>query len=343
MSENGWQAVLVVSFGGPEGPDDVMPFLENVVRGRNIPKARLEEVAEHYHHFGGRSPLNDQNRELVRALEAELRSVGLELPVYLGNRNWHPFFEETLRKMREDGVQRALGLFTAPYGSYSSCRQYRENLAEARAAVGEGAPEIEKLRHYFDHPGFLGAVVERTREALDRLPEAAREKATLLFTAHSLPVDMAARSPYVGQLEESCRLVAEQVGRPDWRLVYQSRSGPPSQPWLEPDILEVLREGREAGTLEAVVVVPLGFLSDHMEVLYDLDTEARDLARELDLPFERAGTAGSHPLFIRGLRELIEEQVRPGSPRLALSPEAPGHRTCFPDCCPPPRRPAGRP
>lgn len=343
MSEHSWQAVLLVAFGGPEGPEDVMPFLENVVRGRNIPRQRLLEVAEHYQHFGGRSPLNDQNRALARALEGELRSAGFELPVYLGNRNWNPYFADTLRQMGRDGVRRALALFTSPYGSYSSCRQYRENLEQARAEVGEEAPELEKVRQFFDHPGFVEAAAARTREALDRLPPDLRERATIFFSAHSIPVEMARTSPYVGQLEDSCRLVADRLGRAVWRLVFQSRSGPPHQPWLEPDILDALREAAAGGGLEAAVVVPLGFLSDHVEVLFDLDTEAREVCSELGVPFERAGTVGDHPLFVRGLRELLEERLRAGAPRLALRPDSPGHRTCGPGCClaPAPRRPGG--
>lgn len=332
-----YQAVLLVAFGGPEGPDDVMPFLENVVRGRNIPRERLLEVAEHYRHFGGKSPLNDQNRELIAALTAELRAAGLDMPVYLGNRNWHPFFEETLRQMAADGVEQALGLYTTPYGSYSSCRQYRENLEQAALHV-EGAPQIDKIRHFFDHPGFIEATAELTRQALATLPA----DATLLFSAHSIPVEMAASAPYVRQLEETCRLVAERVGRPDWKLVWQSRSGPPHQPWLEPDILDVLKELHEAGSLQGAAVVPIGFLSDHMEVLFDLDTEAKDLCAELGVPFARAATVHTHPRFVQGLRELVEERVRPGTLQLNLSPHTDLWGCGGPDCCKPPA-PAGRP
>ncbi len=330
MSRPGYQAVLLVAFGGPEAPDQVMPFLENVVRGRRVPRSRLEEVAGHYDHFGGRSPVNRQNLDLARALQADLSVVGLELPVYLGNRNWHPYFEDTLERMRGDGVESALALVTSPFGSYSSCRQYREDLERARAGVGQGAPSLHQIRHYFDHPGFIQAAAERVEEALERLPEGLRSTATLAFTAHSIPLRMAETSPYTTQLRHACSLVAERLGRADWRLVYQSRSGSPGQPWLEPDVLDYLRaeKGRQG-----VVLAPIGFLSDHLEVLYDLDVEAAALCRELGLPFQRAGTVGTHPAFVRALRQLVEEQARPGSPCLRLRPEVPEHRTCGSDCC----------
>lgn len=337
LSAGGFQAVLLAAFGGPEAPEEVMPFLERVVAGRNVPASRLEEVATHYHHFGGRSPVNDHNRALARALEVELAGAGLDWPVYLGNRNWHPHFEETLARMRADGIRRALALFTTPYGSYPGCRQYLEDLERARASVGEGAPELVRIRSYFDHPGFIQAVTDRTREALETLPEAERPRVRLVFTAHSLPVAMARSSPYVAQLTLACSLVAEALGRPDWHLVFQSRSGPPGQPWLEPDVLDFL-DGL-AGT-GAVLLSPIGFLSDHIEVLWDLDVEAARLCRDLGWPLRRAATVGIHPAFVRSLRQLVEESARPGSPVLKLCPGAPEHRTCGPDCC---RRPSGGP
>lgn len=339
MNPAPYQALLLVSFGGPEKPEDVMPFLENVTRGRGIPRERLEEVAEHYYHFGGKSPLNEQNRALIQALEAELARAGRALPIYFGNRNWDPFLAEALEQMKRDGIERALALFTTPFSSYSSCRQYRENLAEAAAKVGPGAPEVHKIRAYYNHPGFLEAVAELTREALEGLPSELRAGAGLLYTAHSIPSTMAAGCDYEAQLLDSVEWVNGQLGRAG-RLVYQSRSGPPSQPWLEPDVLDEIRRLHAEG-LRALVLSPIGFLSDHMEVLYDLDTEARDLCEELGVVMIRAASVGTHPRFIEGLRELIEERLEPGRERRAYGPRGPNHDLCPVDCCPPPpRRPA---
>ena len=336
-----YDALVVISFGGPEGPDDVMPFLENVLRGRNVPRERMLEVAKHYHHFGGRSPINDQNRTLIKALEAELAANGPELPVYWGNRNWHPLLADTLRRMADDGIRRALGFVTSAYGSYSSCRQYLDDIARARAQVGPGAPVVDKIRPFFNHDGYIRPMIENTARALDEFPESIRGEVALVFTAHSIPVSMASTSPYVEQLEEASRLVAEGVGRGDWRLVYQSRSGPSSQPWLEPDIADHLREVHGSGAPGAVVV-PIGFISDHMEVLYDLDTEARGLCDGLGFKMVRASTVGVHPLFVKMVRELVIERMRPGSERLAVGSLGPWPDFCPPDCCPPPLRPTGR-
>lgn len=324
-------ALLLIAFGGPEQPADVLPFLENVLRGRNVPRDRMLEVAEHYHHFGGVSPINGQMRELVRLVEAELRARGPRLPVYWGNRNWHPMLADTVRKMRDDGVQRALAFVMSAYSSYSGCRQYLEDIARAREAAGTGAPEIDKLRLYFNHPGFIEPMAEHVREALAQLPAAA-----LVYTAHSVPVSMAASSQYVAQLEEACRLVSERVGRREWRLVYQSRSGPPSQPWLSPDISDYLRELPAAG-IRDVVIAPIGFISDHMEVLYDLDTEARALCGELGLNFARAQTVGNHPAFVSMIAELSRERLGQAEPRW-LGDLGPSADVCRPDCCAPPSR-----
>jgi ferrochelatase len=333
------QAVLLLSFGGPEGPGDVMPFLENVLRGRNVPRERLLEVAHHYQLFGGKSPINDQNRALLAALRVELDAHGLGLPLYWGNRNWHPLLADTLRAMRADGVRRALAFVTSAYGSYSGCRQYLEDIARARAEVGESAPEVEKLRLYYDHPLFVEANAARVRAALEQVP--AGTPARLLFSAHSIPQAMAATSRYEDQLRETCRCVALELQRgDDWELVFQSRSGPPSQPWLEPDVLARLRELHAQGE-RAVVLAPIGFVSDHMEVVYDLDTEAQALARELGLTLVRAGTAGTHPAFVSMARELVEERLRPGTPRRALGTLPRPGDVCADACCPaPPRRPA---
>jgi len=324
-------ALLLIAFGGPEQPADVLPFLENVLRGRNVPRERMLEVAEHYYHFGGVSPINGQMRELVPLVEAELRENGPRLPVYWGNRNWHPMLADTIRKMRDDGVRRALAFVMSAYSSYSGCRQYLEDIARARAAVGPGAPEIDKLRLFFNHPGFIEPMAEYLREALAQLPSAA-----LVYTAHSVPVSMAASSQYVAQLEEACRLVSERVGREEWRLVYQSRSGPPSQPWLGPDIGDYLRELHANGVRD-VVAAPIGFISDHMEVLYDLDTEARALCEELGLNFVRARTVGNHPAFVIMIAELARERMGEAEPRW-LGNLGPSADECEPDCCAPPQR-----
>ena len=323
-----YDAVLVLSFGGPEKPEDVMPFLENVLRGRNVPRERMLEVAEHYHHFDGRSPINDQNRELVTALQA-----AVPLPVYWGNRNWHPFLVDTMRQMQADGVQRALAYVTSSFSSYSGCRQYREDVERARAEIGAGAPQVDKLRSFYNHPLFIETVFERTSEALAGLA-----KAEVLFTAHSVPLSMADSSDYVKQLHEACRLVSEKLDLAGWRLVYQSRSGPPSQPWLEPDICEVLRE-MEPGA--EVVIVPIGFVSDHMEVLYDLDTEARLICRERGIRMERALTPGTHPKFVSMIAELIGERMGTCA-RRAIGNFGPNHDVCPENCCPAPQRAAVR-
>jgi protoporphyrin/coproporphyrin ferrochelatase len=332
-----FDAVLLVSFGGPEGPDDVLPFLENVTRGRGVPRARLLEVAEHYDHFGGVSPINAQNRALLAALRAELDAHGPALPVYWGNRNWHPLLADTVRTMAKDGVRRALAFVTSAYGSYSACRQYREDLARAAAEGGDAAPRIEKLRLFYNHPGFIEPMVEATEAALAALPAEARAGVHIAFTAHSIPAAMAATSEYATQLLEAAGLVAVRLGRSrPWRLVFQSRSGPPETPWLEPDIGDHLAALRQVGASGAVVV-PIGFVSDHLEVRYDLDTEARARAAALGLPFARAATVGTHPRFVAMIRELILERTA-GAPRRALGTRraAPDH--CRPDCCPAPAR-----
>jgi ferrochelatase len=316
-------AFLLLSFGGPNGPDDVLPFLRNVTRGRGIPDERLAEVAEHYLHFGGRSPINDHNRALLELLRAEFAARGIELPCYWGNRNWAPYVEDVVGQMREDGVQHALVLATSATASYSACRQYREDMARAVAAAGDGAPRLTKLRHFFDQPGYVAAHADGLRSALAELPDGVRDDARLVFTAHSIPVSMNASSGpdrnglYAAQQRETARLVAESVRGPGaaFDLVWQSRSGPPQVPWLEPDVNDHLRALAAAG-VPAVVVCPTGFVSDHLEVLWDLDTEARATAAELGLPFARAATAGTHPAFVAALRDLLAERRAGGTPRL---------------------------
>jgi ferrochelatase len=333
MNQN-YDALLFVSFGGPEGMEDVMPFLSNVLRGRNVPESRMREVAHHYELFGGVSPINEQNRRLIAALERELEANGPRLPVYWGNRNWHPMLADTLRQMRDDGIGNALAFVTSAYSSYSGCRQYREDVERAREAVGPDAPRVEKLRAFYNHPGFVGPNVENLRAALGRIPEERRAAARVAFTAHSIPSAMAAGCDYERQLLETCRLVAEGAGAGDWRLVFQSRSGPPTQPWLAPDICDHLRALKDEGARD-VVVAPVGFISDHMEVLYDLDTEARQLAEEIDINMVRAATVGTHPDFVRMIRALVLERIDACAPRLALGTHGPRADTCAPGCCPP--------
>lgn len=335
-----FDALLIVSFGGPEKPEDVMPFLENVTRGRRIPRERLEEVAEHYYHFGGRSPINTQVEALIGSLRAELAANGPNLPIYLGNRNWRPYLPDTLRRMKAAGVRKALAFVTSAWSSYSSCRQYLDNIAEAQAEVGPDAPEVVRLRLFYNHPGFLEPMAGRVRDAYALLPEPERGTAPLLFTAHSIPLSMSENCRYVEQLTEACELVGKLAGREHWQLVYQSRSGPSTQPWLEPDITVALRSIAARGQ-KNVVVAPIGFLSDHMEVLYDLDYEARQLCEEIGLHLERAGTVGHHPLFIRMIRELMLERIE-GAGRKALGERGPMPDDCFAGCCPAPMiRPTG--
>ena len=333
-----YDALLVVSFGGPEGHDDVIPFLENVLRGRNVPRERMLAVAAHYYHFDGKSPINQQTRDLIAAIKNELHQHGPNLPVYWGNRNWHPMLADTLRQMRNDGIKRALTFVTSAYSSYSGCRQYREDIARAQAQVGEGAPLIEKLRIFFNHPGFLEATEDRLREALSQLPAHGRENVQIVYVAHSVPLSMANSSDYVRQLEEVRRLASAALAIKNDALVYQSRSGAPGQPWLEPDILDYLRESKEKNLASAVVLAPISFISDHMEVLYDLDIEAKHLCEELSQPMARAKTVGVHPKFIAMIRELILERTE-GAERRALGALGPRQDVCAEDCCPAPQRP----
>jgi ferrochelatase len=335
-----YDAILVVSFGGPESREDVIPFLENVLRGRNVPRERMLAVAEHYYHFGGKSPINQQTRELIAALEDELGQHGPKLPVYWGNRNWHPMLADTLRQMKQDGIRRALAFVTSAYSSYSGCRQYRENIARAQNEVGAGAPEVEKIRAFFNHPGFIEAAEFRLRDALGELAPELQRDVQIIYTAHSIPTAMSNSCDYVAQLEEVRRLVSLRLGIANDALVYQSRSGSPGQPWLEPDILDYLREIKSRDLASAVILAPIGFISDHMEVLYDLDVEARELCDSLALPMVRAKTVGVHPQFVSMIRELILERTNPGAQRLALGSLGPRPDICEEDCCPAAQRPA---
>jgi ferrochelatase len=368
-----YDAFLLLSFGGPEGPDDVLPFLENVTRGRGVPAERLAEVAEHYHACGGVSPINAQCRDMLGAIGAALRDAGIGLPLYWGNRNWHPFIEDTVRQMRSDGVERAIAFVTSAYSSYSACRQYLDDIDRAVVAAGPGAPRIDKIRPYFNHPGFIEPFAAAVEEALAGLPAAAQAGARLVFTAHSVPRGMAAASGspsagtalpgapggrYAAELREASRLITERVrggafpSRPSlpslpFDLVFQSRSGPPSVPWLEPDVnhhLAALAKGvlpdgtpLPEGRPAAVVAVPVGFVSDHMEVVHDLDVEAAQTAASLGLPFARAKAPGPTARFAAMVRELVAERVS-GAPALALGDLglgafAGGADGCPADCC----------
>jgi ferrochelatase len=345
-----YDAILIVSFGGPESKEDVIPFLETVLRGRNVPRERLLAVAEHYYHFEGKSPINQQTRELIAALQIELERNGPKLPIYWGNRNWHPFLAETLKKMKDDGIRRAVAFVTSAYSSYSGCRQYREDIARAQAEVGlpqsglsqfnPGVPEVDKIRPFFNHPAFIEATVERVQDALQSVPADARENVQLVYLAHSIPLSMANTSDYVKQLEEVRRLVSGALGHRNDVLVYQSRSGAPGQPWLEPDILDHLRQVKARNLASAVVLAPIGFISDHMEVLYDLDVEARQLCDSLALPMTRAKTVGVHPKFVAMIRELILERINPELEWRAVGVLGPRPDVCAEDCCPAPQRPA---
>jgi protoporphyrin/coproporphyrin ferrochelatase len=335
-----YDAILLISFGGPESKEDVIPFLENVLHGRNVPRERLLTVAEHYYYFGGKSPINEQTRKLIAALKEELKRNGPNLRIYWGNRNWHPMLADTLRQMQKNGVRRALGFVTSAYSSYSGCRQYREDIVRAQQEAGAGAPEVDKLRVFFNHPAFIEVTVQRVREALEALPADFRENAQIVYTAHSIPISMAGTSDYVKQLEEVRALVSKGLGKKNHVLVYQSRSGAPTQPWLEPDILDYLREVKAKNLAPAVVLAPIGFISDHLEVLYDLDVEARQLCDAVGLLMARAKTVGVHPKFVAMIRELILERINPGTERRALGSLGPRSDECATDCCPAPERPS---
>lgn len=329
-----YDAILIVAFGGPEKPEDVLPFLENVTRGRNVPRQRLLAVAEHYNQLGGASPINAQVRRLIQDLATQLKSQNIPLPLYWGNRNWHPFLADTIGRMADDGVRRGLALVLSAHSSYSSCRQYLENIEEARQAVAPRAPRVDKIRVFYNHPEFIAALAECVQDAVERIPEDRRRKAQIAYTAHSLPQRMAGQCDYVTQLTETSQLVSERLGidASRWRLVYQSRSGRPSDPWLEPDIGDHLRTLKQQAVHD-VVVAPIGFLSDHLEVLYDLDIRAQQVCQSLDMNMFRAATVGSHPLFLAALGDLIEERLTGRSDRKALGPSGPRPDTCPEDCC----------
>lgn len=336
-----FDALLLLSFGGPEGPEQVMPFLENVTRGRGIPRERLESVAEHYLHFGGVSPINGINRELIGAIEAELAARELGLPVYFGNRNWEPFIEDTVERMRADGVRRAAVFTTSAWGGYSGCTQYQEDIARGRDAVGADAPELTKLRQYFDHPLLIEMFADAVTEAAATLPEELRGDARLIFTAHSIPLRAASRCGpdlYERQVGYTAGLVAAAAGFREYDQVWQSRSGPPQVPWLEPDVGDHLEALAAAGT-RAVIVCPVGFVADHIEVVWDLDNELAEQAAAAGIAFARATTPNAQPRFARLVVDLLDE-LRLGLPqaRAAAPDPVPGYgctvngALCTPAC-----------
>ena len=344
-----YDAILLASFGGPEGQDDVIPFLRNVTRGRGIPEERLEEVAHHYRAFGGISPINEQNRQLKAALEAELERRGVDLPVLWGNRNWEPYIADAVTEANDRGFTKLIAIGTSAYSSYSSCRQYREDYAGALDSTSlDGVIQIDKVRQFFDHPGFVQPFIDGVRAALQDLASRGipRSATRVLFSTHSIPTADAAKSGPEGDAYQAQHLAVAEVvlaaagasgsadADVDWSLVYQSRSGPPSQPWLEPDINDAMREAAAAGAT-AFVIVPLGFVSDHMEVKWDLDTEAMETAAELGVVAIRVPTPGIHPDYVSGLVDLVLERVNgtPTPERPALTALGPWYDVCRPGCC----------
>jgi ferrochelatase len=328
-----YDAILLVSFGGPEGMNDVMPFLGNVLRGRNVPPERMHAVAHHYELFEGISPINEQNRNLIAALKTEFAENGPHLPIYWGNRNWHPMLTDTVKQMQVDGIQKTLAFVTAAYSSYSSCRQYRENIAAAQEQLDQGKSlQIDKLRAFYNHPGFIEANAERLENSLEQFGDK-RGDVHVAFTAHSIPISMASSCDYVSQLQETARLVSDSANAKNWQVCFQSRSGPATQPWLEPDICDHIRALHARGC-DKLVIAPIGFVSDHIEVIFDLDTEAKQLCDQLGVQMVRAGTAGTHPAFVKMIRQLVQERIDLSAPRLALGDQGPRGDECAATCCP---------
>ncbi|MCT1385084.1 ferrochelatase [Brachybacterium sp. p3-SID1565] len=351
--QRAFDSILFSSFGGPDGQEDVIPFLRNVTRGRGIPDERLEEVAGHYRALGGRSPITEQNRAMIASLQVELAARGIDMPVYFGNRNWEPYNADAVTALHADGHRHALGLVTSAYSSYSSCRQYREDFAMVLEETGlADEVTIDKVRVYFNHPGFLDPVADGLEQALRSLGDAGHDvdRIAVLFSTHSVPLSMAEASGpeetrvegssgwYVAQHLAACRYVMDRVDDalpqlPSWRLVYQSRSGAPHIPWLEPDVNDVIEEIAEQQSADAVVVVPIGFVTDHVEVVWDLDTEAKETAQEHGLTFERVATSGTDPRFIKALADLVQERLDPAFPRQEVTDFGPTPDVCGANCC----------
>jgi len=334
QSSTKYDAFLLVSFGGPEGMDDVIPFLENVLRGKNVPRERMLAVSKHYQLFNGISPINEQNRKLIAALKPIIEEDGAKLPIYWGNRNWHPLLTDTVKQMAADGIKRAVAFATAGYSSYSSCRQYIENIENARALVGATAPQIDKIGPFYNHSGFIAANADELLIAAHGIPSERRKGAKIIFTAHSIPLSMADKCLYATQLLQVCHLImaSAQLSNP-WQMAYQSRSGPSSQPWLEPDINHAIEEAAKNG-IKDIIIAPIGFVSDHMEVLYDLDTQAKQLCQELSIGYNRAKTAGSHPKFISMIKELVDEKIQESQAVDSKLCSDLSEKLCFSNCCP---------
>lgn len=326
-----YDALLLVSFGGPESTDDVIPFLENVLRGKNVPRERMLEVAEHYYHFGGVSPINQQCRDLITAIESEFAEHQINLPIYWGNRNWHPMLPAAMQQMYDAGVRNVIAFFTSLYSSYSGCRQYREDLYGACQQAGITFQTIDKLRMPYNHPLLIEILADSLRNQLATIEHP--NDALVLFCAHSIPNAMADRCAYQDQLRETARITAESAGHSNWELVYQSRSGPPTQPWLEPDICDRIEQVVAAQKPSAIIVHPIGFISDHMEVLFDLDHEAKELCESLGVEFRRAATCGTDPRFAQLVRELLEERCDPAASRSAIGRYPANHDVCPATCC----------
>jgi ferrochelatase len=336
-SMNGYDAILLLSFGGPEGKDEVIPFLENVLRGKNVPRERMETVAHHYYLFDGVSPINGHCRELIKALKTELENANIHLPIFWGNRNWQPMLFDTLLDMKNKGVKKALAFVTSAYSSYSSCRQYLEDIEKAQKEVGIDAPQIDKIRVFYNHPKFVETNRNNLANALNTISAEKRQAAHIAFTAHSIPKLMSDNCAYEQQLNEMAARLAQEVNQSHWQMVYQSRSGPATQPWLEPDICDHLKALHAQG-VENVVIAPIGFLCDHMEVIYDLDVEAKKLSEEIGLSIVRVKTPGTDELFVGMIKELIEERLDPGKPKAAVGDSGLCENICAPGCCP-----SGRP
>lgn len=325
VMESAYEALLLVSFGGPEDMEHVMPFLENVTRGRNVPRERLQSVAKHYELFGGISPINEQNRLLIASISRELERRNISLPIYWGNRNWHPYLTDTVREMTRDGIRKAIAFVTSAYGSYSSCRMYLNDIDRARDEVGEQAPIVHKLPLFYNNEQFIVANADHLVTALNKVPAEYRQSTAIVFSAHSIPLTMADNCAYSAQLDETARLVCARSGLSKYHLVYQSRSGPPSQPWLEPDVCDYIRAAADNGTTH-VVILPIGFICDHMEVMYDIEIEARQVAQECGVVLERAACAGTHPAFISMIADMIAGSLQ--------SPHNNEFQSCRSDCCP---------
>jgi ferrochelatase len=341
-SNSGYDAILLLSFGGPEGKDEVIPFLENVLRGKNVPRERMEAVAHHYYLFDGVSPINGHCRELIKALKSELENSNIALPVFWGNRNWHPMLADTLLEMKNKGVKKALAFVTSAYSSYSSCRQYLEDIEKAQKEVGVGAPQVDKIHAFYNHPKFIETNRKNLEDALNTIAPEKRQATHIAFTAHSIPKFMSDNCAYEQQLNETATRLAQALNHTHWQMVYQSRSGPATQPWLDPDICDHLKALR-AQDVENVVIAPIGFLCDHMEVIYDLDVEAKKLSEEIGLSLVRVKTPGTDALFVEMIKDLIAERLDPDKPKAAAGDSGPRENFCAPDCCPSgrPAMPAG--